>query len=854
MTVSSPGPSRKSRLAAGAEGASISGRDFFILWVELGLVLKAASVLKIDQTHGLPHILALVFLGFALNAWAPLRYRPWLFLLLSIASIVLILGPWNSLWLVSLGVILVAISQLPYSMKLRVGLLLGAGALLATVRLQWLHAPGTERVALAVLPMLGSMFMFRMIVYLHDRQHEPQEGPLPQRLAYFFMLPNSCFPLFPVIDYSRFRRNYYNVKSALIYQKGVRWIMRGIIHLAIYRLVYYHFTPTFDQINDLFGAGQYVLSSYLMYLRVSGMFHMIAGMLCLFGFNLPETNRLYFLSSSFTDFWRRINIYWKDFMMKILYYPLFVRLKGAGVPVAMAGASFLTLIVSWLLHSYQIFWLRGSFPLLIQDAVFWSFLGIAVAINALMEYKGGRARTSAGQKWSTRAAFILSLKTVAVFCVMSLLWSFWTSSSVAEWVSVMKIGLSSSGGQKLVLLGIIGLAIVIGTLVQIVMRRGWVLSTEKQPPFFRAAAATSFVAGIIVVFFMSWQHGYLSLGPDAKNVLASLTAHRPNLRDQEMEMRGYYEQLLGAEVASQAVWRSVGEAPKNWVGIRYSGVVQDTHDERLYELRRNYDGEFKDAPLRTNSFGMRDREYSVDKPPGTLRIALFGDSYPMGSGVEERDIFPTLLENRLNLERPLSAYSNYEVLNFAVGGYSAIQIALEAKEKVPIFKPDVVMCVTAHDNLKWTAVRFASAVEEGDSITEPFLVGIRERTGISSKMNDFEIRRRLKPVSKELVDWAYATIVETADSNGAQPVFICLPRLDSNLDDKGKGCEITLELAHSAGFVTLSLAEIFNGYDNIEAYYLAPWDHHPNRAGHALIAERLYEELAKDWTILAPVK
>ncbi len=34
--------------------------------------------------------------------------------------------------------------------------------------------------------------------------------------------------------------------------------------------------------------------------------------------------------ASITDFWRRINIYWKDFMMKIFYYPSFFALKRRG--------------------------------------------------------------------------------------------------------------------------------------------------------------------------------------------------------------------------------------------------------------------------------------------------------------------------------------------------------------------------------------------------------------------------------------------------------------------------------------------------------------------------------------------
>jgi hypothetical protein len=69
---------------------------------------------------------------------------------------------------------------------------------------------------------------------------------------------------------------------------------------------------------------RYMTWPFLLYLRVSGQFHIIVGILHLFGFTCRRRTR-YFLASSFTDFWRRINIYWKDFMMKLFYYPRFSR-------------------------------------------------------------------------------------------------------------------------------------------------------------------------------------------------------------------------------------------------------------------------------------------------------------------------------------------------------------------------------------------------------------------------------------------------------------------------------------------------------------------------------------------------
>ena len=45
------------------------------------------------------------------------------------------------------------------------------------------------------------------------------------------------------------------------------------------------------------------------------------------------------LASSFTDFWRRINIYWKDFMLKVFYYPAVFRLKKLGATNAIIDAN-----------------------------------------------------------------------------------------------------------------------------------------------------------------------------------------------------------------------------------------------------------------------------------------------------------------------------------------------------------------------------------------------------------------------------------------------------------------------------------------------------------------------------------
>jgi hypothetical protein len=184
---------------------------------------------------------------------------------------------------------------------------------------------------------------------------------------------------------------------------------------------------------------RYLISNFLLYLRISGEFHLIVGILHLFGFHLPETHHLYYLASSFTDFWRRINIYWKDFMMKVFYYPAYFRLRKWGDTTALVLATLFVFVCTWFLHAYQWFWLRGSFLLSLVDVLFWAILGLLVVANSLYEVKYGRKRVLGKRSWTFRSIVPLALRTAGTFSVICVLWSLWTSDSLSTWFSLWSI-------------------------------------------------------------------------------------------------------------------------------------------------------------------------------------------------------------------------------------------------------------------------------------------------------------------------------------------------------------------------------------------------------------------------------
>lgn len=92
------------------------------------------------------------------------------------------------------------------------------------------------------------------------------------------------------------------------------------------------------------------------------------------------------------------------------------------------------------------------------------------------------------------------------------------------------------------------------------------------------------------------------------------------------------------------------------------------------------------AYVEVNSAGMRDIERPRAKAPGTLRIAVIGDSYTEAIQVAREDAFPARLEKHLG-----ACAGSVEVLNFGVSGFGTAQQLLTLRKKVWDFAPDIVL-------------------------------------------------------------------------------------------------------------------------------------------------------------------
>lgn len=799
-------------------------------------------------------VMLLATLAFPIHALLPIRFRLWFFVLLSIGGIVLTFGLLDGTWMVVAGVMLIGICYLPISFGLRIGVLLVVGAVLAASRGGSLPAPWSA----AVWPILASMFMFRLALYLHALRYDREKPGLASTLAYFFMLPNVAFALFPVVDYTTFNRTYYDRDAIGIYRTGVVWIVRGLLHLVLYRIVYLYVINDPADVFDLGDLLRFLVGTYLLYLRVSGQFHLVVGLLHLFGFRLPRTNHLYYLASSFTDVWRRMNIYWKDFMMRTVYYPVYFKVKHLGATKALVIATIVVFFTTCLLHSYQWFWLRGTMRLSATDGLFWTILGVLLLTNALLDMRPGAASSSTARGWQLRRA----LTTVGTFSLICFLWSLWSFESVVGWMWLWRAAAHAEPQHIFSLAGLLVLGLAIAG-------RPWGVkelsaSAASASPWGAVLRSAAIVTALIVIGQPFVQE---RATPEAARILASLRGQQLNTREENLRNRGYYEKLdLRNQVGSRLL-DVIGQRPADWEGnahLTTSGVLEERRDLQRWHLLPSRSITWNGKPFSTNRWGMRDRDYSMEKPEGTVRIALLGMSVVMGAYVGDDETFEALLEKRLNEDAAMGRGAAVEILNFAVGGHNSLQQLAYLEDQALDFDPDVVMIINADrprysmENLLLKTIGHGIPVEyprlremlddvgmdevdmSGTPIPFDFLRRLAARAGIDTAMPWNEAKARLQGIGDPVVAWTLGRIARTSREAKAIPLMVVL----NAVRDPAQGEPIYLSAAADHGVELFDLRDVFEGQD-YASLTVEPWDNHPNAAGHRLIADRLYEEFQR---------
>jgi D-alanyl-lipoteichoic acid acyltransferase DltB (MBOAT superfamily) len=830
------------------------------IFTQVVLIILVMRELDIVSS-GFRRIVGVAAIGFVIHHFLPFRMRPLFFVLLSLGGMFLVLSAPSS-WdrpldlvvgfkrggaILAIGLVLIGICHLPVGFWKRAGLLLGAASIMGMFRVGILKSGGLDIIWLV----LAAIFMFRIIIYLYDISTSRNPPRLSHSLAYFFLFPNVCFTLFPVIDFKTFCSSYYNESPLITYRRGMTWMVRGVIQLLIYRFVYQLLYIKADYVDNGTAIIQYLVTNIFLYLKVSGQFHLIVGILLLFGFNLPETNHYYFLASSFTDYWRRVNIYWKDFMMKVFYYPAFFKLKKFGSTNALVISTLWVFLVTWALHMYQAWWLRGSATVTWPDVLFWTILGLLVLINSLWEMKRGRTRKLPAVRHTAAETVRLILRTTGTFTCITLLWSLWSAPSVSSWIHLWTYAdMNTLLWSAAVLATVILAKFVLEILPSRRARAESVLSDKRRLGMPIRQDILQYTMPLILIFLVTNQSVQSHIDDSRlqpfQDVLVTGDSKIIGGGD------GYYENLTGGvDEGERQLWGVLMRTEMPISKTRYHGAhpVRPLRNFRFREPIPSTNIMAYETRFKTNRWGMRDQEYDMAKPDGTVRIAVLGSSQTMGWGVRQQDTFEAVVERRLNEEFSLSSSPEvrFEVLNFAFNGLGPLG-EIVVMDNVRAFNPDIVIYLAKLLDFKWVNRDLVRARRERITIPYKFLQDTLDNARVTAGTREDLARKRLRPYEPAIVKWSYQEIVEACRNINALPVsfFVVFP---SDIH-RFKGFEWgdiamsdTLKAAAvEAGFTLIDLSNLFVGKDPKE-YLTKGVLPHSNPKAHRIIADAIYKEL-----------
>ena len=274
-----------------------------------------------------------------------------------------------------------------------------------------------------------------------------------------------------------------------------------------------------------------------------------------------------------------------------------------------------------------------------------------------------------------------------------------------------------------------------------------------------------------------------------------------------------------------------------------SNIRPSEYPSVYYELKPNLDVMLRGVRLRTNSQGLADKEYSIEKPANTYRIAVLGSSWTMPASVPQETAYHAVLEEALNAR---STGLNYEVINFGVEQYGLGEMVATLEHRVKPYKPDlVIFAMTPFTSMiKW--------LDHQEPFQPPaydpplFQSMVLMQLGIGTLPPN---RNLTRPTWNGLSDpnyeeyWMAQTPAalyqahKLTTENGGEMVFLFLafqpwfPKTESLITSTLNILDVPLVDAASA------LA------DGVTFYKVSEADMHPNPAAHQVIADELMRHL-----------
>jgi lysophospholipase L1-like esterase len=250
--------------------------------------------------------------------------------------------------------------------------------------------------------------------------------------------------------------------------------------------------------------------------------------------------------------------------------------------------------------------------------------------------------------------------------------------------------------------------------------------------------------------------------------------------------------------------------------------------------------------FRTNSQGLRDREFSFERAPGTLRIAMLGDSLTVGWGVPVDDTFAKRIERMY-----AAAGVNAEVINFGVGNYNTVQEVQAFLAHGHRYRPDVVVLnyfvndaelptpVSAPSRLMRACYACVFLAGRSDALVRQFLGGMDWAQYYLSLYGDGTSPGWLEAKA------AIGRLAQATRADGSKLVIVNLPELHDVKNYRfGRITDLVRQAAEENGATFVDVLPAMADTPSSKLWVTPP-DPHPNAYANELIAKAVFAALRK---------
>src|SRR5215469_739614 len=251
------------------------------------------------------------------------------------------------------------------------------------------------------------------------------------------------------------------------------------------------------------------------------------------------------------------------------------------------------------------------------------------------------------------------------------------------------------------------------------------------------------------------------------------------------------------------------------------------------------------VPVSINSEGMRDREFSLEKPPGVYRVMMLGDSTTFGWGVRQEDTAAKFLERKLNGALP-PGFDHVEVMNTGVGNYDTVQEVTYYETIGWKYHPDLVVLVFFINDPEPVPVE-----KKGFLIDRSYLIafatnridGVMRHAGVRPDWKTYyaslynDERPGFQACKNALISLANST-----RSHDAKLLVAILPELHQINDDSYPFRAAHQKIKDVMSAENVPVLELIDGLKDRgpeETLWVTSLDDHPNAKANNLISDQL---------------